>query len=142
MPTHEGGCHCGNIRLAFATAIDPHVMEVRACQCSFCRRHGSLTAADPEGGLRIDIRNPGGTARYTFGMRTADYIVCRDCGVYVAAVTRGEGPARAIVVVNALDDRDQFDRKPLKPSYDAESREERIARRQRRWMPVDVISSL
>jgi hypothetical protein len=138
MPTHEGGCHCGNIRLAFATAIDPHAMEVRACQCSFCRRHGSLAAADPAGKLRITVRDPADMQRYAFGLRTADYFVCRDCGVYVAAVTRDEEQPRAIVIVNALDDRDLFDRKPLKVSYDAESRDQRIARRRERWMPVEI----
>jgi hypothetical protein len=137
MRTHEGGCHCGNIRLGFSSAVDPRAMEVRACQCSFCRRHGSLAAADPEGLLRVHVREPADMLRYAFGLRTADYLVCRGCGVYVAAVTHDEEP-RAIVIVNALDDRDLFDRKPLKISYDLESRDERIARRRERWMPVEI----
>jgi hypothetical protein len=137
MHTHEGACHCGNIRLGFSSGVDPHAMEVRACQCSFCRRHGSLAAADPQGRLRITVRDPSALLRYAFGLRTADYLVCRGCGVYVAAVTHDEEP-RAIVIVNALDDRDLFDKKPLKMSYDAESREERIARRRERWMPVEI----
>jgi hypothetical protein len=137
MPTHQGGCHCGNIGLGFTSGVDPHAMEVRACQCSFCRRHGSLAAADPQGRLRITVRDPSALLRYAFGLRTADYLVCRGCGVYVAAVIHDEEP-RAIVIVNALDDRDLFDRKPLKMSYDAESREERIARRRERWMPVAI----
>ena len=127
-----------NSRLTFTSAVEPHAMEVRACQCSFCRRHGSLAAADPEGQLRATVRDPADMLLYNFGLRTADYLVCRGCGVYVAAVTRDEQQPRAIVVVNALDDRDLFDREPLKVSYDSESRDERIARRRERWMPVEI----
>lgn len=138
MQTHQGGCHCGNIRLAFASAIDPHDMEVRACQCSFCRRHGSLAVADPRGRLRVTARQPDQMQHYTFGMRTADYLVCRNCGVYVAAVTRDTAGPRGIVIVNALDDRALFDRKPLEMSYDGEDRQGRIARRREKWMPVQI----
>jgi len=138
MQTHHGGCHCGAIRLAFTSAIDPHDMEVRACQCSFCRRHGSLAAADPHGRLRVTMREPDRMQRYTFGMRTADYLVCRNCGVYVAAVTRDTGEPRGIVIVNALDDRALFDRTPLEMTYDGEDRQGRIARRREKWMPVEI----
>jgi hypothetical protein len=138
MQTHHGGCHCGNVRVAFTSAIDPRDMEVRACQCSFCRRHGSLAAADPQGRLQVTVREPDRMQRYTFGLRTADYLVCRDCGVYVAAVTRDTDQPRAIVVVNALDDRSLFDRKPLEMSYDAEDRQARMARRREKWMPIEI----
>lgn len=133
---HEGGCHCGNVRLAFETTMALSEIELRACQCSFCRKHNSLAAADPNGMLTIRVKNEALLSRYAFGLRTAEYLVCRDCGVYVAAVTTAPVEQRAIVIVNALDKRAQFTREPLPTVYDAETRDERLVRRQTRWMPV------
>ncbi|PBB27523.1 aldehyde-activating protein [Mesorhizobium sp. WSM4307] len=138
MNEHAGGCHCGNIRLRFSTNIDPSQIEVRACQCSFCTKHGSRAVADPDGRLTVLIKDEAQLHRYRFGLRTADYLICRDCGVYVAAITTDDGDSRAIAIVNALDDRLKFSREPVAVDYDAESRESRIARRQVRWMQVEI----
>ncbi|PLP59553.1 hypothetical protein CYK37_09555 [Mesorhizobium loti] len=136
MTMYEGGCHCGNIRLALETAISPGEIEIRACQCSFCRKHGSLAAADANGLLTVRVENENLLSRYAFGLKTAEYLVCRDCGVYVAAVTTDSTEQRAIVIVNALNECKKFTREPLLTVYDAENRDERIARRNTRWMPV------
>lgn len=138
MNEHAGGCHCGNIRLRFSTKLDPSQIEVRACQCSFCIKHGSRAVADPDGRLTVSVGDEARLHRYRFGLRTAEYLICRGCGVYVAAVTTDDGDPRAIIIVNALDDRLQFSREPVAVDYDAECRESRIARRQARWMPVEI----
>ncbi|TPL02811.1 MULTISPECIES: hypothetical protein [unclassified Mesorhizobium] len=138
MTVHSGGCHCGNIRLSFSTALDPAGLEIRACQCSFCTRHGSRAAADPNGRLVVSVEDRHRLRAYRFGLRTADYLLCGECGVYVAAIA-GEGDdARAIVIVNALDDRELFSREPVAVRFDAETREQRVARRRRAWMPVEI----
>ncbi|MER9434707.1 hypothetical protein [Mesorhizobium sp. M0618] len=137
MTTHTGGCHCGNIRLAFSTELDPSQIEVRACQCSFCVRHGSRAIADPDGRLTISVQDEARLRKYQFGLRTADYLICRDCGVYVAAIA-GEDDARAIVIINALDDRERFNQEPARVDFDAESRAQRQARRRAHWTPVEM----
>jgi hypothetical protein len=143
MTMHIGGCHCGNIRLGFSTELDPSQIEVRACQCSFCVRHGSHAAADPAGRLIISVKDEAQLRRYRFGLKTADYLICRECGVYVAAIT-GEDDAiarddaRAIVIINALDDRERFNQEPVRVDFDAENRVQRQARRRTRWMPVEM----
>ncbi|WP_395382644.1 GFA family protein [Mesorhizobium sp. UC22_110] len=136
MAVYRGGCHCGNVVLSFETAIAPWDIEIRACQCSFCRRHNSLAAADPNGMLTIHVQSEALLSRYAFGLRTAEYLVCRDCGVYVAAATTDSVGQRVIVIVNALDGREQFRKEPIPTVYDAETRDERVARRRSRWMPV------
>ncbi|RUU03800.1 aldehyde-activating protein [Mesorhizobium sp. USDA-HM6] len=138
MTVHSGGCHCGNIRLSFFTTLDPAGLEIRACQCSFCTRHGSRAAADPNGRLIVSVEDKARLHAYRFGLRTADYLVCRECGVYVAAIAGDGAEARAIVIVNALDDRKQFSGEPMPVRYDAETREQRLARRRSAWMPVEV----
>jgi hypothetical protein len=136
MTLHHGRCHCGAIEVDFETAVAPHEMEIRACQCSFCRKHGSRAVADPAGRLTIRIRDETQANRYRFGLETAEYLVCRTCGVYVAAITIGESEMRGIVIVNALDESRLFTRTPAAVDFDAEDREARVARRRARWMPV------
>lgn len=136
MNVHTGGCHCGNVRLGFSTGLDPSQVEVRACQCSFCVKHGSRAVADPAGRLTISVKDRTQLRTYRFGLRTADYLICRECGVYVAAIAGDDDDARAIVIINALDDRERFNQEPVSVDFDAESREQRQARRRARWMPV------
>lgn len=136
---HAGGCHCGAVTVEFESAAAPAQLDVRACQCSFCRKHNTLAIADAAGQLTVRARDAASLNRYRFGLETAEYLLCAHCGVYVAAVTVDEGEPRAICIVNALDDRVAFTREPLLPNYDAETREERVSRRELSWTPVDVV---
>ncbi|RWB08049.1 MAG: aldehyde-activating protein [Mesorhizobium sp.] len=144
MTVHTGGCHCGNIRLEFSTELEPPQTEVRACQCSFCVRHGSRAVADPNGRLVISVKDETQLRRYQFGLRTADYLICRRCGVYVAAIASDDDAiardddARAIVIINALDDRERFNQEPVRVDFDTENRAQRQARRRTHWTPVEM----
>jgi hypothetical protein len=114
-----GGCHCGNLRVRFETDIAPERIEVRACQCSFCRRHGSSAATDPNGRLTVEFDDAALVSRYVFGLRTSEFLVCRRCGVYVAAVMREGDRAWGTVNLEALEDRTRFGM-PVQVSYAAE----------------------
>jgi len=132
---YTGGCHCGSIEIEFATTRGPSEIEVRACQCSFCLKHNSRAVADPEGRAVIRAVTPAHVVLYEFGLKTARYVLCGNCGVYVAAIT-SEEPMRAIIIVSALDDAKSFSNAPRPVDYDAEDREARLARRRSRWMPA------
>ncbi|HMA16311.1 MAG TPA: hypothetical protein VKP12_16105, partial [Kiloniellaceae bacterium] len=100
---HHGGCHCGAIAIDYESAVAPEETEVRACLCSFCRKHGSRAVSDPAGKLILTVHDADAVRRYRFGLATADYFLCGRCGVYVAAVL-GEGDKLyGIAIVNALD---------------------------------------
>jgi hypothetical protein len=135
---HAGGCHCGGIRLEFASDVDPAHTVVRACQCSFCRMHGSCAVADPAGRLVVRVADGSALGRYVFGLGTADFLVCPRCGVYVAAIAQGPDGATGIVTLNALDDRALFTAAPVATNHDRESRAERIGRRARTWTPARI----
>lgn len=135
---HAGGCHCGNLEIEFDSALDPAEMPVLACQCTFCRKHNARALADPSGHLSVVVNDPARLRRYSFGLKTAEYFICRVCGVYVAAVTAGDGEPRAIVNLNCLDGHPRFVGEPVAIAYDAETRSERVARRQQRWTPVTL----
>jgi hypothetical protein len=113
----------------------PLELGLRADNCSFCVRHQAIFTSDPGGQLTITVRDPNFVARYRFGTRTADFVLCRACGVFVAAMM--DEPPIAVVNVNVLDARTDFLKGELKVgSFDGESVEERLVRRKARWTPV------
>jgi hypothetical protein len=133
MSLYEGTCHCGAVSASFVTEIEPAEMDVRADQCGFCRRHGAKTVSDPAGRLALRFHEAQ-VERYRFGTRTTDFIVCRSCGAYVAAVIDGYG----VLNVVAADIR-PFADKPARPvDYDAETAETRLERRRQRWTPLTL----
>jgi hypothetical protein len=136
--TLRGGCHCGNIKVVFETALDPSALPLRACQCSFCRRHGGVTTSDPAGRLVVEIGEPEQVERYRFALGITDFLLCRTCGVYVAAVMETDGRMLGVLNVNALNEHEPFARTPEPMQYAAETVEDREARRARAWMPVEV----
>ena len=93
MHEHHGQCHCGNLAVTFRSAAAPEDTPVRACQCSFCRKHNTRAVADPNGEAQITVRDESALQRYRFGLGTAEFLVCGRCGVYIAAVmTEGRRP--------------------------------------------------
>jgi hypothetical protein len=137
MPTTvRGGCHCGNLGVVLESERDPRTLPLRACQCSFCRRHGAVTTADARGLLRVTVADEAKLVRYRFALGITEFLVCRACGVYVAAIMPGQGGTLAVVNVHAFDDPAPFARPAEPMDYGAETAEERTARRVERWMPV------
>jgi hypothetical protein len=134
-----GACHCGNLELTFETGRRPGELTLRACGCSFCRRHGVRTVSDPLGRIEFAVRDSSQLSRYRFGAGTADFLVCRICGVYVGAVMVAAGSAYATLNVNALATPEAFGTAAVPVSYDGESAAERQARRRARWTPATVV---
>jgi len=134
----EGTCHCGNIAIVLETEQDPRELPLRACDCSFCRRHGARTTSDPAGRARVGIQDGSLVSRYAFGLRTAEMVVCARCGVYCAAMMREGDKVWAVLNANVFRD-PAFDRPPQSVSYEGETPERRIARRKRLWTPVALL---
>ena len=138
MTTLRGGCHCGNISVELETALDPHALQLRECQCSFCRKHGARTTSDPAGRLRISNRDPALLERYRFALGITDFLVCKSCGTYVAATIEAAARRIGTLNVNVLDEREPFLRRGEPVAYFRENTEQRVARRLLAWMPVEV----
>jgi hypothetical protein len=51
----SGTCHCGAIRGTLAATKPAAELQVRACQCGFCTRHGAMTVSDPAGKATFEI---------------------------------------------------------------------------------------
>ena len=140
MRTLTGRCHCGNINVAFETALDPAAMEPRACQCSFCRQHSSAAVSDPAGRITFTAADPDQLNRYTFGLGSTEFLICRTCGVYAGAfMPAGDDEAFANVMTSVLDMRAEFTLPPVPVHRSQENFEERQARRRVQWTPARLV---
>ena len=77
MTRYRGTCHCGAVEFQVETELD----RVVRCNCSLCRRRGSLMHYVPperfallSGGERL--------VQYQFNTRTATHFFCENCGVF------------------------------------------------------------
>ena len=129
----EGSCRCGAVHFTFVT---DQPLSVRACQCSFCRKHGSRNVSDGRGSARIEsaVR----LTRYRFGLRITDFLICPRCGCYVAAVMRDGDAWRSTFNLNGFaDPHPDLAAQPI--VYDAEDEGDRIQRRLQRWTPTILV---
>lgn len=134
--SYSGGCHCGAVRLRYTTSLPPGRWSIRACQCRFCRAHDALSTSDPAGSLEFTCDEPGLLQRYRFALKTADFLLCRRCGVYVGAVIETPGGRYGIVNTHALDETPPDIADVGAISYDGEDTAGRVSRREERWTPV------
>jgi hypothetical protein len=132
----EGGCHCGNLAYVFEASAPLDALGLRADMCSFCRAHGARNTSDPKGTMRIVVRDPAKVSRYRFGLKTADFLVCAECGVYIGAVLGDGGRSWMTVNANTFRPPPPLDFPVVPHDFDAEDVPARVARRKARWTPV------
>jgi hypothetical protein len=108
MHAMSGGCHCGNIRVELQLPNPPGAYSPRACDCSFCRKHGAAYVSDPNGSLLVRVRDAQDRGSYRQGSGQAEFVLCRNCGVLVAVLLRNEGRVHGAVNANSLADTDAF----------------------------------
>ena len=135
---HIGGCHCGNIQVRLRLSKPPEDNPLRACTCSFCRSHRPRIVADREGLFEVWADDWSLVENYRFGTRTCDFLICRRCGVFIAAVTETAEGTRAVVNANCLNDRERFTSAPAVHNFDGETSETRSARQAANWMPAII----
>jgi hypothetical protein len=129
-----GSCHCGNLTYTLDWAPDPTEIPARACTCTFCSKHGGVWTSCPAGRLRVSVKDPAQVARYAFGTETADFLVCRQCGVVPLVSSHIDGRDYAVVNVNTFDNVDPALLRHASANLDGESVDDRLARRQRNWI--------
>jgi hypothetical protein len=137
--THSGRCHCGSIAVELLTDRAPQDHLLGACQCSFCRKHNARAFSDPKARAVLTAVEADNVHHYRFGLATADVILCRNCGVYVAMLLGDGDDVFSVVNVDVLDDRKAFTGELESRDFDGETTESRIARRKARWTPTALI---
>jgi hypothetical protein len=132
---YPGGCHCGNVELRLESDRTPPELGLRTDTCSFCNKHHAVYTSDPSGEVHLSVRDEARLERYRFGTRTAEFLLCRTCGVFVAAYMHE--PPLAVVNVTVLEARDAFLANRLQVAdLDGEPLADRLARRRAKWTPV------
>jgi hypothetical protein len=135
----DGACHCGALTIQLDTVCAPGELAVRTCGCSFCRKHRPRYTSDPAGSVTIRAPAEADLIRYRFGLRLADFLICRTCGVFVAAYEPG-APGRAVINLDTLARADDFTATPTQlTTYDSEDVATRTARRARGWTPAMLV---
>lgn len=97
--------------------------------------HGGVYTSDPEGMLDINIDHDQHVNRYRFGTETAEFYVCRRCGVVPIVISEIGAKLYAVVNVNTLQNIDKSDLKRSVTNFDGETTESRLDRRSRTWIP-------
>jgi len=136
---YTGGCHCGAIGFSYKCSIEPAEWSVRACQCRFCRSHDALSTSDPLASIEFSSADVSQLNRYRFGLMTADFLLCRNCGVYIGAVIETDKGRFGIINTHALQPQPDKLSGPAPISYDSEVTGGRVTRREERWSPVSGI---
>jgi len=129
----SGKCHCGNIALELDWP-DAAGIPARACDCSFCVKHGGVWTSNPEATLSVQVADPARVSEYAFGTRTATFHVCARCGTVPLVTSRIGERLYAVVNVNALEGLDAAQLRPAAVSFEGEDVESRLARRRRNWI--------
>lgn len=100
--TYQGSCHCGSI----AFAVEGQIDSALACNCSICRRKGSLLWFVPRSAL--ELATPEDASRvYTFNKHLLKHRFCPVCGIHPYAEGKDpKGNDMAAINIRCLDEVD------------------------------------
>ncbi len=130
----EGACHCGSIRFVLRWPKSEAEIPVRKCGCTFCQKHAGAWTSHPDSELLAKIDDPSSVSRYNFGTKTADFFVCRKCGVVPFVISEIDSREYAVVNVNTFNEAGSLLSSSSITNFDGEGTDDRLARRKRNWI--------
>ncbi|MBK8960829.1 MAG: hypothetical protein IPM80_21020 [Proteobacteria bacterium] len=136
----EGSCHCRNLRYTLHWRL-AEAPTLRACGCDYCSRHGALWTSHPEAPVTLTIADQSLVLPYRFGTGSADFLLCRRCGILSLTRCEFEDGARTVVNANTFDTLSLAQCARISTDFDAENLDQRLARRQRNWSPLTMVAT-
>ncbi|WP_337267607.1 GFA family protein [Oryzifoliimicrobium ureilyticus] len=107
---YKGGCQCGAVTFEADVDLDKTV----ACNCSRCRRLGSVLAFAPESDFHL-ISGEENLSEYLFNKKAIHHLFCKTCGIEsFARAERPDGVRMIAVNANCLDG---VDARALSPKH-------------------------
>ncbi|NIN35792.1 MAG: GFA family protein [Gammaproteobacteria bacterium] len=79
METFRGSCHCGAIH--FEIDVERVLENLRRCNCSLCKRKGSIMCCVPMSQFRL-IKGEQDLSAYKWNTMVAEHYFCSHCGIY------------------------------------------------------------
>ena len=76
---HRASCHCGAVQ--FELHLPSGLVNPRRCDCSMCRRRGTIVASVPLNGITL-LQGTGVLTLYQFNTHTAKHYFCSICGIH------------------------------------------------------------
>jgi len=131
----QGSCHCGAIGIEYTTCQLPSSVVPRACDCSFCRKHGAAYVSDPSGALAISCADIHALTTYRQGSENARFLMCSGCGVLIAVCFDKGSSSFAAINALCLDRYEEFPA-ALCSSPQKLSAAEKTARWSTLWIPA------
>jgi hypothetical protein len=113
QPRHRASCHCGSVVLE--VDLPDGLVDPKRCNCSLCRRKGTIIALVPVPALRV-VEGQDVLTCYQFNTRVAKHYFCSKCGVHTHHQLRSN-PRMYGVNVGCLDGVDPFQLDDV-PVYD------------------------
>lgn len=134
--TIEGRCHCGDVAFALHWPTAPRPLPARACGCGYCLRLGAAWTSAPGGRVDVTLAGADAATRYRFGHGTAEFLVCRTCGIVPVATSAIDDTLYAVVNVNTFEAVAPEEIAITRTDFEGEDETERLARRRRNWTPA------
>ena len=107
---YQGGCQCGAVRYEVTVDLDSTVV----CNCSRCRRLGTIMAFTPAKQFEL-LSGENAMTEYLFNRNIIHHHFCSTCGIQ--SFSRGQMPdGTAMVAINARC-LDGVDPEQLKPKH-------------------------
>jgi hypothetical protein len=99
---HSGSCHCGAVRFE----VDIDLSAPLTCNCSYCRRRGSILAFTPEASFELKSGQDRLTD-YRFDTMKIRHQFCATCGMEAfASAPAPDGTPMVAVNLRCLEDVD------------------------------------
>jgi hypothetical protein len=100
-----GTCHCQSVK--FEVELVNGIEDPKRCNCSFCRRRGTIVAVVPKEKFKV-LQGADKLTLYEFNTRTAKHYFCSLCGIHTHNVSR-TNPNQIRYNVGCLDGIDPFE---------------------------------
>lgn len=108
MTRLHGSCHCGNIKIEAELPKNMESYSPRACDCDFCEKHSAAYVTDPQGKLKVKVRDSQLLRYYHQGDENADFMVCMNCGVLAGVTYQYAGIIYGAINSRIVNERERF----------------------------------
>jgi len=86
--------------------------------------------------MNFAVLDGGAVIRYRFATKSAEFLICARCGIYVGAQMKEGDRFYAIANLRTSEGNDEFARRAAPMDYSGENSSARRTRRASRWTPV------